>query len=167
MTFQGKTCLETRRLLLRVPEMQDLDAWADMLRDDGARFIGGPMSRAEAWRTLAMMVGHWALRGFGQFSVVEAATGNCIGRVGAWMPEGWPGTEIGWALRRKYQGFGYAVEAAAETMRWAFEDLGWSEVIHCIHPDNEKSKATATRLGSRFLRTARLPSPMMVSLDVV
>ncbi|MCB2076748.1 MAG: GNAT family N-acetyltransferase [Novosphingobium sp.] len=145
---------------MRIPEAQDLDTWADMLGDDGARFIGGPMSRAEAWRTLAMMVGHWELRDFGQFSVVERQTGICIGRVGAWMPEGWPGTEIGWALLRKYQGAGYAVEAAEAAFRWAFEELGWSEVIHCIHPDNEKSKATANRLGSTFLRMTRLPRPL-------
>ena len=152
--------LQTARLHLRVPESQDLDAWAEMLGGEGARFIGGPMSRSEAWRTLALMIGHWTLRGFGQFSVIEARTGECIGRVGAWMPEGWPGTEIGWALRPQFQGAGFAVEAAEVAMSWVFEDLGWSEVIHCIHPDNVKSKATAARLGSGFLRTATLPPPL-------
>ena len=44
-----------------------------------------------AWRNVAMMVGHWHLRGYGQWTVVEKGSGEVIGRVGLWNPEGWPG----------------------------------------------------------------------------
>ena len=35
-----------------------------------------------------------------------------MGRVGCWRPEGWPGLEVAWTLRRAFWGKGYATEAA-------------------------------------------------------
>ncbi len=50
--------LETPRLLLRLPRLDDLDPWADMMADEEtARFIGGAMPRALSWRHLMIMVG--------------------------------------------------------------------------------------------------------------
>jgi RimJ/RimL family protein N-acetyltransferase len=152
--------LETERLILRPPEAGDLDSWAELMADEeAARFVGGMMSRSQTWRVLAVVAGCWVLRGFGLFSVIERASGACIGRIGAWQPEDWPGREIGWALLRRAWGRGYATEAASRCLDWAFDDLGWTETIHCIHPDNLPSKAVARRLGSALTRTARLPPP--------
>ncbi|RKH08963.1 N-acetyltransferase, partial [Corallococcus sp. CA047B] len=79
--------------------------------------------------------------------------------VGPWMPDGWPGTEVGWGLLREHWGKGYASESSAATIDWAFENLGWTEVIHSIAPENTPSKQVAQRLGSRFLRMDHLPPP--------
>src|SRR5260221_5028702 len=73
--------------------------------------------------------GAWAIQGFGMFSVLETATGRLIGRVGPVQPEGWPGTEIGWALARQAWGRGYAVEAASAAMTFAFDRLRSVQVI--------------------------------------
>jgi RimJ/RimL family protein N-acetyltransferase len=75
------------------------------------------------------------------------------------MPEGWPGPEIGWALVRDVWGKGYATEGAATATDWAFDNLGWTEVIHSIDPANVPSQQVARRLGSRNLRPGRLPPP--------
>ncbi|HET6397866.1 MAG TPA: GNAT family N-acetyltransferase [Pseudoxanthomonas sp.] len=152
--------LETARLLLRLPQAEDFEAWAAFKADEEAnRFIGGTEPRAVAWRGLAAMVGAWSLRGFAMFSVIEKESGRWVGRVGPWQPEGWPGTEVGWSLVRERWGRGYATEAATACIDWAFDALGWDEVIHTIAPDNHGSKAVAARLGSRFLRMGRLPEP--------
>jgi len=37
-----------------------------------------------------------------------------------WQPEGWPGFEIGWTLRRAYWGRGFATVAARAAMNHAF-----------------------------------------------
>ena len=66
------------------------------------------------------MAGAWAIQGFAMFSVIEKVSGRWIGRIGPWQPEGWPGTEIGWGIVRDRCGFGYATEAAAATIDWAF-----------------------------------------------
>jgi len=131
-----------------------------MLADeDVARFIGGPQHRAGAWRSMATMAGSWFLRGFGMFSAIEKESGRWVGRIGPCYPEEWPGTEIGWALIRSAWGKGYATEAAAATMDWVFQHLGWTDVIHCITPENRGSIAVARRLGSRDRGPGRLPPP--------
>jgi RimJ/RimL family protein N-acetyltransferase len=152
--------LETERLLLRPPMEEDLDGWATMMADEeSSGFIGGPVERAAAWRGMAAMAGSWALKGFGMFSLVEKQSGRWIGRVGPWQPEGWPGSEVGWGLLKDAWGKGYAVEAAARTMDWAFDELGWEDVIHCIDPKNAPSIALAERLGSANRGPGRLPAP--------
>ena len=159
MTALGPT-LATERLILRPPVQADLDGWAELLADEqSARFIGGVQPRAAAWRGMAAMTGSWPLLGFGMFSVIEKASGRCIGRIGPWRPVGWPGTEVGWGLVRAVWGKGYAAEGAAAAIDWAFDALGWSEVIHCIDPGNAPSIRLAERLGSTRRGPGRLPPP--------
>lgn len=159
--------LETERLILRPPTEADLDAWAEMMADEEtARFIGGVQPRPIVWRSMAMMAGSWALRGFGMWSVVEKATGAWIGRLGPWFPEGWPAPEVGWGLLRCAQGQGYAYEGSCAAMDFVFDRLDWSEVSHCIDPANEPSRALARRLGSRVAGRAVLPPPLEVGVEV-
>jgi len=159
MQAPGPT-LETERLILRPPAAEDLDGWAAFMADEeAARFVGGVQPRASAWRGMATMAGSWSLKGFGMFSVIEKDTGRWVGRLGPWVPEGWPGTEVGWGLARESWGRGYGVEGAAAAIDWAFDTLGWTEVIHCIDPDNLPSARLAERLGSRKIGPGRLPPP--------
>jgi RimJ/RimL family protein N-acetyltransferase len=152
--------LETERLILRRPIEEDLEGWAALMGDvEASRFIGGPMPRATAWRNMAAMTGCWALKGFGMFSVVEKESGAWIGRLGPWQPEGWPGTEVGWGLLKSAWGKGYALEGARAAIDWAFDTLGWAEVIHTIDPDNLASRNLAQRLGSANRGPGRLPPP--------
>jgi RimJ/RimL family protein N-acetyltransferase len=152
--------LETPRLLLRPPRADDFDEWATLMADaEASRFIGGQQPRAIAWRAFMVMAGAWHLQGFAMFSVIEKATGRWIGRLGPWQPDGWPGTEVGWGLVRSYWGRGYATEGAAASIDWAFSNLGWTEVIHCIAPDNVASQRVARKLGSRNRGPGLLPPP--------
>jgi len=152
--------LETSRLILRPPRLEDLEPWSEMMTDEqAARFIGGVMSRPVCWRQLMTMVGAWHSQGFAMFSVIEKATGRWIGRVGPWEPDGWPGHEIGWAIVRDCWGRGYAGEGAIAAADWAFETLGWSNIIHSIAPDNLASQRVAQKLGSRNLGPGKLPPP--------
>jgi RimJ/RimL family protein N-acetyltransferase len=152
--------LETPRLLLRPPRAEDLDALAEMMQDaEAARYIGGTMPRALSWRAVMTMIGAWHAQGFAMFSVFEKSTGRWVGRLGPWQPEGWPGSEIGWAIVRDCWGRGYATEGAIATTNWAFDTLGWTEIIHSISPENVASQRVAQRLGSRNLGRGRLPAP--------
>jgi RimJ/RimL family protein N-acetyltransferase len=152
--------LETARLILRLPQASDFAGYAEMLGDaQAARYIGGHMPRAAAWRRFLQMPGAWMVQGFGMFSVADKHSGEWLGQAGPWQPENWPGTEVGWSFRRAAWGQGYAHEAAVAAIDWAFDVLGWDEVIHCIDPANQRSRALAERLGSRLLRQAHLPPP--------
>src|SRR6476620_9585025 len=113
--------LETERLLLRLPQRSNFERFAEMYGDEEtARHIGGHLARAAAWRKFLAMPGAWAIQGFAMFSVIEKASGEWIGQAGPWMPEGWPGTEVGWSLRRQFTGQGYAFDAASAAIDWAF-----------------------------------------------
>lgn len=152
--------LETERLILRLPRREDFDAYAAMMADEEtARYIGGHMTRTAAWRKFLQMPGAWAVQGFAMFSLEEKASGEWIGQCGPWQPEGWPGTEVGWSLRREFTGKGYALEAASASIDWAFDTLGWTDVIHSIQYPNTASIALAERLGSRYLGPGKLPPP--------
>ena len=146
--------LETERLILRFPCEDDFEDWARVHADPGvARFTtGAPLNRNEAWRYLASIIGHWAIRGYGFFSVIEKASGRWIGRIGPWCPEGWPAPEIGWTLDPQVQGRGFATEAARACMDQVVDDLGWSHVIHLILEGNHPSERVAAALGSAVER---------------
>lgn len=159
--------LETPRLILRPPESADFEPWAAFAADPvAARFLGGPQSRALAWRSMCTVTGAWIINGFGMFSVVEKAGNRWIGRVGPWAPEGWPGLEVGWGLAREAWGNGYAVEAATAAMDWVVDVLGWSEITHAISSANAPSQKVAKRLGARLLREAVLPDPINEPVEI-
>jgi RimJ/RimL family protein N-acetyltransferase len=152
--------LTTSRLLLRPIRRVDFDAWAALMADaQTTQYLGGSQSRATAWRGFMNVASAWHLDGFAMFSVIEKSTGRWVGRVGPSWPEGWPGSEISWAIRRDCWGCGYATEAAAATIDWAFTALGWSDVIHSISPGNVMSQAVARKLGSSNRGPGRLPPP--------
>lgn len=144
--------LETPRLALRPLAPEDFEAHAGMMADPRvARFLAldrKPQSRASAWRSFAAMLGHWRIRGYGFFSVFEKAGGAWVGRVGPWMPEGWPGLECGWSVAPAYWGRGYAPEAAVAAIRWTFaERPELSRIISLIDPKNENSQTVARKIG--------------------
>jgi len=145
--------LETERLILRMwREEDDFDAYARICADpEVMRYLGGKtFTRAEAWRHMAFFIGHWQLRGYSHWAVIEKASGNLIGRLCFLNPEGWPGFEIGWTLGRESWGKGYATEGARRALSYAFTELNKDHVISLIHPDNRASIRVAERLGERL-----------------
>jgi len=151
--------LETERLTLRMFRPSDLEAYAEMCADqDVMRYIndGRTLSREETWRDMAVILGHWELRGYGLWAVEERATRNLIGRIGHWNPEGWPGFEIGWMLGRRYWGHGFATEGAKAALKYAFSVLNVPHVISLIHSDNTPSIRVAEKLGERLEGTTEV-----------
>ena len=152
--------IETERLLLRPQKPEDFEPWAAMMADEETtRFLGGPQPAAVAWRGFCTVAGAWSMFGISMFSVEEKSSGRFIGRLGPWRPHGWPGNEVGWGLARESWGKGYASEGAAAAVDWAFETLGWSDIIHCIDAGNIASQGVARRLGSRHIGPGRMPPP--------
>jgi len=160
MTSVGPT-IETARLILRPPVLDDLDAWTAFSADpEVTRFVGGVQSRSQTWRILNTMIGSWVSQGFAMWSVIEKDSGRWIGRMGPWQPADWPTAEVGWGLARAAQGKGYAVEAGAAATDFCFDVLGWTQVDHCIDPGNTPSQKVAARLGAKPYRSGKLmPEP--------
>src|SRR3546814_3105503 len=86
--------LVTERLILRPPAAEDFDAFAEMCAEpETMTYLGGACPRAQAWRHWSTIAGAWHIRGFSMFSVIERDTGEWVGRLGPWQPDGWPGPE--------------------------------------------------------------------------
>ena len=133
---------------------EDLGPYAELSADvDVTRFLGGPFDRATAWRQIAVFIGHRELRGWTNSAVVERSSGQLIGRGGLWQPEGWPGLEVGWVLRRSCWGRGYGTELGRAVRDYAFAALHMPHLISVIHRDNAISIRVAEKIGATFERT--------------
>jgi RimJ/RimL family protein N-acetyltransferase len=126
-----------------------------MLADpETARFIAPDRkpvtNEANGWRNAAVIMGHWALHGFGMFAVEDKSSGSYVGRVGPWCPPGWPGLEVGWGIAKEFRGRGYAVEAARAAIDWTFANFATDRIVHCIVPVNVASQCVARRLGAEI-----------------
>lgn len=147
--------VETERLRLRFLEETDARPFMEIHQDPEVIrnvLLGTPGDITLAWRNVAMMIGHWQLRGYGYWTVVEKASEDVIGRVGLWSPEGWPGVELGWVIRRSRWGHGFATEAARAALDWAWRATAVERVISMIQPDNVRSIRVAEKIGARFER---------------
>ncbi|PZX15758.1 RimJ/RimL family protein N-acetyltransferase [Palleronia aestuarii] len=142
----GLPTLETERLILRGPRPEDFGPMRDFFASDRSRFVGGPRSELDAWRSFASRWGHIAINGFGVFSVTVKGSDTCIGQIGPIFMPGWAEPEIGWSLFSG-EGHGYAFEAAMAARDHAYRDLGWTTAISYIDVENARSQALARRMG--------------------
>jgi RimJ/RimL family protein N-acetyltransferase len=145
--------LQTERLLLRGWRDDDFEPWAAIVADSSVtRGLGkdAGMTPSEAWRDMAMMAGHWALKGFGNWVLEARDSGELVGRAGLYYPPDWPELEVGWTVARKHWGRGFAPEAARAAAAWAHEQLGVSHIVSLIHPANEQSIRVAEKLGEKL-----------------
>lgn len=144
----------TKRLILRRFLEEDLDEYAQICADaEMMQYIGTgkTLNRSESWKSMATMLGHWQLRGYGMWAVENRQTGEMLGRVGCLQPEGWLDFEIGWTIARKYWGCGFATEAGQAAIAFAFEELQRPYIISLIRPQNLASRRVAEKLGEKLV----------------
>jgi RimJ/RimL family protein N-acetyltransferase len=143
--------IETKRLILRQWTSSDIDAFTQYYADeDSARYVGGRKNPEQAWRHLALLIGHWHLKGFGYWAVEEKEHARFIGCVGLWQSPGWPELELGYWLIRAQQGKGYATEACLRCIDYAREFVRAPSLVSYIDPDNTPSIQLARRLGAKY-----------------
>ncbi len=153
--------IETERLLLRKPQLEDVDDLLEFVGDDEVmRWIGGEVGgREEAVVSVERWIARWERDGVGQFAVVH--DDHVIGRVGLLVWDGltWETssyeaagshaeTELGWALAQRHWGNGYATEAARAVRDWAHAEHDIDRIISLIAPDNLRSARVAEKLGA-------------------
>jgi RimJ/RimL family protein N-acetyltransferase len=145
--------LETDRLILREPRETDFAAMLAFNDSPRASFVGGGRDRQWVWRGLLANIGHWALRGYGLYSV-ETKAGELIGRIGMIYHDGWDEPELGWHLFDGFEGKGYALEAARAARADYHARVTRQPPISYIDPENPRSEALARRLGAAPEREA-------------
>jgi RimJ/RimL family protein N-acetyltransferase len=139
--------LTTPRLILRAPRLDDFEHWAVFFASPRSVHEGGPRDRLAAWRTWAADVALWQLKGYGPFGLDDRATGAYVGEVGIYHGDDFPEPELGWFIVPAAEGKGYAAEAARAIKDWAHRTFGWARLVSIIDPANDRSIATALRIG--------------------
>lgn len=151
--FSSVPVLETDRLILRGFRQEDFTDYLRMVRDpDVVRYVGAgqPLNQEQAWQSMAYLVGHWYLKGFGLWAVEDKGSGDVVGRVGLYQPEGWPGMELGWMIAKEHWRKGFAFEAAQAALAYQRAHFPHEALISLIHSENKPSIRLAQKLGAFF-----------------
>jgi len=144
--------IETKRLVLRNPELADAPAFFFQRSDpkmtkylDREPFT--ELQQAEDfikeklvdWKNNKAI--SWAL-------TLKEENNKFIGDIALWrILVRDHRAEIGYGLQPKYWGQGYMMEAAIAILTWGFDTLGLHSIIGDINPENEASRKLLLRLG--------------------
>jgi RimJ/RimL family protein N-acetyltransferase len=153
--------LETERLLLRLPRLDDAEALLPFVGDETVmRPIGSEPGGIEvAVEHLERWIARWEVNGMGPFMLVR--DGDVLGRVGpiiwnrrTWKVSSFPDAgadaeiELGWAIGSAHWGYGYATEAARAIRDWMYAERDVARLISLIAPSNARSIRVAEKLGA-------------------
>ncbi|MEM6589199.1 MAG: GNAT family N-acetyltransferase [Pseudomonadota bacterium] len=138
--------IKTQRLVMRGPVEADFESYATFYTSDATEFISGPLTLVDAWQMFASDAGHWALKGFGWWTVTE--NDRPVGCVGLHHPPDHDDIEIGWNVYEGARGRGIAGEAANAALLWAGKNLRGRPIVSYIADGNTASIALALRLGA-------------------
>lgn len=150
--------LLTPRLRLRRYQPSDLALLAAMNADpEIMQYLGRPLDRAQSDAMADRINRNLATKAYGMAAVERRADGAFMGMCG-FSPEIWypDDLELGWRLARPYWGQGYATEAGAAWLSFAFEAHGVDRVISIADAPNARSIAVMKRLGFTLDHAAEL-----------
>lgn len=146
--------LETERLTLRELTDDDYAALYAVLADsDIMEHYPYTFDEARVRRWIRRNRERYQQDGFGLWAVVLKETGEMIGDCGITMQNihGTMLPEIGYHIRADRQRRGYASEAAARCIQYAFENHDFPAVYSYMKYTNIPSQQTAVKNGMKFI----------------
>jgi RimJ/RimL family protein N-acetyltransferase len=150
--------LTTQRLWLRPWQEADLPALLAMDSDAGVRRYvsdGKVPDRAAHEKRLRERIRTNGDEGLGFWSVFHRARpDDFLGTVGLVRLSIYPGIELDYRYRTGAWGQGFATEAAASCLDYAFRTLGLREIVALVYPENASSQRVIAKLG--FVPAGRL-----------
>ena len=152
---------ETERLILRPLQKDDSafifrlvnePSFIQNIGDKGVRDLEG------AWQYILQgPMKSYEVNGFGLWLVALQDSLTPIGICGLVKREGLDDPDIGYAFLPEFWKQGYAVEAAAQTLIFAKENLGIQRVVAITTPDNHDSIRVLSKIGLHFEKMILLP----------
>ena len=152
--------LETKRLLLQVPQLNDLDNLIGLRTDpDVMRCLGGfgqdfgtgvIQQVDEIKYQLSLAQDYFDTYGLGFFCAFEKESSDFIGQAGLFhlrYDTKQPNIELAYRLHKKYWGQGYATELAIALIKWGLYTYGLPKIIAPVHPGNERSIRVLQKSG--------------------
>jgi aminoglycoside 6'-N-acetyltransferase len=150
------TPLLTERLVLRRSVPEDAETISAYRSDpDVHRHQGWEKTDPQSIRAEIEEMSGWGPgdpRGWVQFTVEHRRTGEIVGDVGLAPAEGEPGViKVGYTIAPAHQRHGYASEAVAALVDYAFDRLEADVVRAYADADNVASIRVAERVGMRLI----------------
>ena len=142
--------LETKRLILRELAYDDYsDLYAVLSDSDIMQHYPYTFDENRVKNWIERNIERYHNDGFGLWAVVMKENGQMIGDCGITMQNinGEILPEIGYHIRKSCQRKGFASEAAAECIKYAFEKLGFHKVYSYMKYTNIPSARTAEKNG--------------------
>jgi RimJ/RimL family protein N-acetyltransferase len=153
--------LETERLVLRRIEKSDAPLVLELLNDpDFIRFVADRELRTEGDAEnyiAAKMLPSFEKFGFGFYVAELKEAGTPVGMCGLIKRDTLEDVDVGFCIRRKFWGRGYATEVATGVVEHGRTQFGLPRVVGIVSPGNANSISVLKKLGLRFEKTIRLP----------
>ncbi|AZE51084.1 hypothetical protein C4K04_5436 [Pseudomonas chlororaphis] len=138
--------LETKRLNIQTPSVNDFDHWAALLIEWNAERFTPERIQNE----LNEAITHFKKHGFSMGSVYEKDSKIFIGHAGLVYldyNDAQPDIEVGYALHKSYWNKGYATELAEELIKWGFHHLPIKKLVAVTRPENKRSQRVLEKIG--------------------
>lgn len=144
---------ETDRLVIReltLDDTKDYRNLADICEGGIDPSLKGLSKEEFTSRHKAYIKYQYGFYGYGNWGMF-LKDGTFIGIIGIHNADESEVGEIGYAVLPQYRGLGYASEAVAAILPYAYEDIGFLSIVARIAPDNLPSLAIAGRFGIKVV----------------
>ncbi len=130
-------------------DLYEMDADAEVHRFIENKPMNSPKEELEAIEKIRRQ---YAENGLGRWAVIDKLSGECLGWCGIkWVKETVNGRsdffELGYRLKKKHWGQGYASEAAAAAISLGFEKWGAGQIFAITVSGNHRSERVLSKLG--------------------
>jgi RimJ/RimL family protein N-acetyltransferase len=146
--------LETERLVLRhftpdddsfILELVNEPGWKKYIGDRGINTLDDAQKYIET-----VPLASYAKHGFGLWAVERKDDASLVGMCGLINRDTLDDVDIGFALLSRFEGRGYAQEAANATLTYARDHLGLRRVVAITTDDNDRSRILLERAGMNY-----------------
>ena len=151
--------IETERLRLRAPRIEDFDAFANAVSGPRGQYYGDYDDREGAWADFIQLTGTWLLRGHGAWTVTDKTTHAVLGLVQIGAEPGDQEPELGFIVSQEAEGKSVAFEAAKAVRDHGFGAFKLPSLVSYVDAQNARSAALARRLGAQRDKTAEAGFP--------
>jgi GrpB-like predicted nucleotidyltransferase (UPF0157 family)/predicted acetyltransferase len=148
--------LETERLILKKPELSDLDILYTLRSDPKVMQYtgyGATQTKEQVKEYLDFAIPYKNKHGIGFCLVFEKESGSFIGEAGLFhllFDDTQSEIEIGYHLHKKFWGNGYATELTKALIKWGFQNLSVKKLVAGSYPENTSSHKVLQKSGFDF-----------------
>lgn len=163
-TANSTTFLETKRLMLKIPKLSNMDNLVPLRADIEVMQYTGEgtvQTKKQVEEYLNFVISYFEKHGMGFFLVFEKESGSFVGEAGLFhllFDDTQSEIEINYHLHKNFGGKGYATELARTLVYWGFQHLTIDKLISATYPDNIASQKVLKKVGFDCKSKKPLPS---------